>query len=149
MKRMVFNRADGGVSIGGENEKAITAMTGSGGLIPRAGEPLTDAHRAYIQSYASNPAVQAILDRAEPLLEVDYEISKAVAIDGYPEPIVRANFEGKAFGGMTEDAARDALIAYHAEGVRVSVGAVTSYHYCEDTDLPTDRYFRNAWEWSD
>ena len=19
---------------------------------------------------------------------------------------------------------------------------------CEDTDLPTDRYFRNAWEWS-
>jgi len=20
---------------------------------------------------------------------------------------------------------------------------------CEDTDLPTDRYFRNAWEWSD
>ena len=20
---------------------------------------------------------------------------------------------------------------------------------CEDTDLPNDRYFRNAWEWSD
>jgi len=20
---------------------------------------------------------------------------------------------------------------------------------CEDTDLPTDRYFRNAWEWED
>jgi len=20
---------------------------------------------------------------------------------------------------------------------------------CEDSDLPTDRYFRNAWEWSD
>ena len=20
---------------------------------------------------------------------------------------------------------------------------------CEDTDLPADRYFRNAWEWSD
>ena len=20
---------------------------------------------------------------------------------------------------------------------------------CEDTDLPTDRYFRDAWEWSD
>ena len=20
---------------------------------------------------------------------------------------------------------------------------------CEDTDLPTDRYFRSAWEWSD
>jgi hypothetical protein len=20
---------------------------------------------------------------------------------------------------------------------------------CEDADLPTDRYFRNAWEWSD
>ena len=20
---------------------------------------------------------------------------------------------------------------------------------CDDTDLPTDRYFRNAWEWSD
>ena len=23
------------------------------------------------------------------------------------------------------------------------------YHIVEDTDLPTDRYFRNAWEWSD
>ena len=20
---------------------------------------------------------------------------------------------------------------------------------CEDTDIPTDRYFRNAWEWND
>ena len=22
-------------------------------------------------------------------------------------------------------------------------------HECEDTDLPSDRYFRDAWEWSD
>ena len=50
---------------------------------------------------------------------------------------------------MTEDAAMEALIAYHAQGIRVSVGAVTSYHWCEDADVPTDRYFRNAWTWSD
>ena len=24
-----------------------------------------------------------------------------------------------------------------------------AYHIVEDTDLPTDRYFRDAWEWSD
>jgi hypothetical protein len=27
--------------------------------------------------------------------------------------------------------------------------ALTLLAECEDTDLPTDRYFRNAWEWSD
>ena len=27
--------------------------------------------------------------------------------------------------------------------------ALTIVGECEDTDLPTDRYFRNAWEWSD
>ena len=30
---MVFNRADGGVSIAGSNDKAISAMTGEGGLV--------------------------------------------------------------------------------------------------------------------
>ena len=25
----------------------------------------------------------------------------------------------------------------------------TGYHIVETEDLPTDRYFRNAWEWSD
>jgi hypothetical protein len=149
MHRTVFKRADGGVSIGGDNSHIIAAMTSNGGLIPRASESISAAHLAYIQSYAANPAVQAILDRVEPLKELDYEIAKAVAIDGYPEPIARANFEGKAFGGLSESDAHDALAAYHAEGVRVSVGPVISYHHCEDTDLPSDRYFRNAWEWSD
>ena len=27
--------------------------------------------------------------------------------------------------------------------------ALTLAGECEHTDLPTDRYFRNAWEWSD
>ena len=27
--------------------------------------------------------------------------------------------------------------------------ALTVTAECEDTDLPSDRYFRNAWEWSD
>ena len=27
--------------------------------------------------------------------------------------------------------------------------ALTLMAECEDTDLPSDRYFRNAWEWSD
>ena len=27
--------------------------------------------------------------------------------------------------------------------------ALTIVGECDDTDLPTDRYFRNAWEWSD
>ena len=30
-----------------------------------------------------------------------------------------------------------------------SVPDGTTYHIVEDTDLPTDRYFRNAWTWSD
>ena len=27
--------------------------------------------------------------------------------------------------------------------------ALTLMAECEDTDLPSDRYFRNAWEWED
>ena len=27
--------------------------------------------------------------------------------------------------------------------------ALTLIAECEDSDLPSDRYFRNAWEWSD
>jgi len=36
-----------------------------------------------------------------------------------------------------------AVIAAGIEGHR----ALTLAGECEDTDLPSDRYFRNAWEW--
>ena len=38
-----------------------------------------------------------------------------------------------------------AAIAAGIEGHR----AMALTGECEDTDLPSDRYFRNAWEWSD
>lgn len=31
----------------------------------------------------------------------------------------------------------------------ISGHAPLEYHECDEDDLPADRYFRNAWEWSD
>ena len=152
MKHMVFERADG-ISIGGANIKIIAAMTGLGGLIPRASEPISPKHLEYIERYAvANPAVQAILDHrlTRPLIELDYEIAKSVAIDGIPEVIARECFEGKAFGGLTEDEAHRRLMARHAENVRITVGPVIASHLCEHTDLPGEydkSLFRAAWHW--
>jgi hypothetical protein len=36
-----------------------------------------------------------------------------------------------------------------ARVIAKSVPDGMTYHIVEHTDLPTDRYFRNAWEWSD
>ena len=48
-------------------------------------------------------------------------------------------------GGMTETEALTSLANSHAPNI---TGEYT-FQIIEDTELHTDRYFRNAWEWED
>ena len=57
----------------------------------------------------------------------------------------RSYVEAMAYGGLTEAEA----VAIFEAGACDSLGDCVSHAIIQDTDLPTDRYFRDAWEWSD
>ena len=73
---------------------------------------------------------------------INYEISKFVA-SGKSEDVIRPYMEAVANGGMTEAKAIDLIRA------KDEVANCQGCTVVEDTDLPTDRYFRDAWEWGD
>jgi len=149
--RIIFARANGGVSIH-DGGKKRTAMMADGGLRPGVERPLSDPHRAYMENLAAtDPAVQALLDHeaSRPLIELDYEISKSVGIDHIPEAIVRPMYEAEAFGGLTEAEALQVMADYIACVVAIQVSPVLSHHVVEEEDLPTNSYFRDAWEWEE
>ena len=78
---------------------------------------------------------------------IDYEINKWVNPPapevGLSSAIATAYINGIANGGMTESEAIDLIKA------KDTPSDCSECHIIEDSDLQTDRYFRNAWEWSD
>jgi len=79
--------------------------------------------------------------------KIDYEINKWVNPPapeaGLSSAIATAYINGIANGGMTEDQAID-IIRNKDQPADCS-----ECHIIDDSDLPTDRYFRNAWEWEE
>jgi hypothetical protein len=73
---------------------------------------------------------------------IDYEVGKFVAA-GKAEDIVRPYMEAVANGGVTEAQAIELIRAKNHQADCLGCTVI------EDTDLPTDRYFRDAWEWSE
>jgi hypothetical protein len=73
---------------------------------------------------------------------IDYEVAKFVA-GGTAEDVIRPYMNAVANGGITEVQAIDLIRA--KDDKADCLGCTT----IENTDLPTDRYFRNAWEWSE
>ena len=82
----------------------------------------------------------------------------AVPTGPYPLDIATEWVNAIASGGLSEDAAIDLLrrkyIARHGAPVDGEASGIVRRganqpRTIEDTDLPADRYFRNAWEWSD
>ena len=77
--------------------------------------------------------------------QIDYEVNKFVnppaPETGKADDIVRPYIEARARGGVTEAQAIDLI---NAKNDKSDCRGCT---VIEDTDLPTDRYFRNAWEW--
>jgi len=78
---------------------------------------------------------------------IDYEVGKFVNPSapevGKTDSIIRPYIEAIARGGVTEDRAIDLIRA------RSDFSDCLGCTVIEDTDLPSDRYFRNAWEWED
>ena len=67
-----------------------------------------------------------------------------------PLALVQEYTNAKINGGLTESAAIDLLQRMANVSIERSQGkACVARHQVEDTDLPSDRYFRDAWEWSD
>jgi hypothetical protein len=147
---LVFERVDGGISVTflADTDPTILAMVGNGGRMGPADDAISDAHRAFLVKHNGDSNIAAILSR-DNLREIDYEIAKSVAIDRIPEAIVRPFYEGKAFGGLTRTQAVNYLEAYYQETQRCVGLPCTACHRTDLDSLPSDRYFRNAWEWSD
>lgn len=67
-----------------------------------------------------------------------------------PLALVQEYTKAMIHGGLTESAAIDLL--QRMADVSVEQGqekACVARHQVDDADLPTDRYFRNAWEWEE
>ena len=73
---------------------------------------------------------------------IDYEIGKFVA-GGKSESVVRPFTTAVGKGGVSESEAIELIRAKDDKADCLGCTVI------EDTDLPSDRYFRDAWEWSD
>jgi len=75
--------------------------------------------------------------------KADWQAFLASKLGTPRELAIRRFEEAKVTGGLTETAALTAIMERDCRGFCECVGII------EDTDLPSDRYFRDAWEWSD
>ena len=71
---------------------------------------------------------------------INYEVGKFVA-GGKAEDIVLPYMEAVANGGVTEAQAIELINAKDDKANCLGCTVI------EDTDLPSDQYFRDAWEW--
>ena len=74
--------------------------------------------------------------------DIDYETTKQVS-GGIDEAVARRWAEACANGGLTEAEALELIRDRDAST------ATARTVFVKDADLPTDRTFRGAWEWSD
>ena len=129
MKFIVHRRNDHSVKIGMPSPTTLEAMTGSGGLIP------VDSMEKNIAGHMLTVDNQAEYDAGwEAFLEARKGTDRELAI--------RAWAEGIIYGGLTEEEALRRIYAKNTDADCVG------YELIENTDLP-DRYFRNAWAWSE
>ena len=75
--------------------------------------------------------------------KADWRAFLASKLGSARELAIRRFEEAKVRGGLTETAALTAIMERDCRDFCECVGII------EDTDLPSDRYFRDAWEWSD
>jgi len=129
-KKMVYIREDRTIAVGNPSSTAISALTGSGGLVREA-----NIEWEIAKHFIANDADAASC-------KANHVSFLAPHIGSAREVAVRAWVVGITRGGMTEGEALAALDAFSRPA------DCTSCEVVEDTDLPTDRYFRDAWEWS-
>ena len=85
--------------------------------------------RRYL-TYAANGvlAISQLDSQPDTLAKTLFELSRTTDLTTHFDPAIH-----------TLDAIADGISGHRALALTAE---------CEDTDLPTDRYFRDAWEWS-
>ena len=130
MKKICYRRADNSVVVGSPSPRIIGIVTGAGG---RVQPEEIDWEVAKFLIVVSNEAE----------FKADWAEFLRVRVGSTREVAVRAWVEALCYGGLTEAEALSRL------GAKNLPDDCVSHQVIEKTDLPTDRYFRNAWEWSD
>ena len=129
MKVIVYHRNDQSVKIGNLAPTTLPAMTGSGGLIS-------------VDSIEKNIAGHMLTVDTQTEYDAGWEAFLEARRGSDRELVIRAWVEGMARGGLTEEEAYRRLYAKNADADCVG------YELIEADALP-DRYFRNAWAWSE
>ena len=128
MKKLCYRRADNSIVIGSPSQEIMEIITGAGGLIR---PERIDREVAKFLIDVSN----------ETEFQADWVEFLRVRIGSAKEVAARAWVEGLCYGGLTEAAFLARVDAKDRPDDCVGCQIV------EDSDLPSDRYFRNAWEW--
>ena len=124
-------RLSDAISIGRVSEKVLAVMTGAGGAV-REDQIDREVAKFLIQDKDDEQLLKS---------SVSLLLEKRA---GPFEVAVRRFIEACCFGGLTEDEALMVIARKDAPET-----GLEHIEIIEDTDLPSDRYFRNAWEWSD
>ena len=133
MQRMCHQRENHAVSLSNWNRDLQRTMMGSGG-----GYPVGTNIEREIAKMLINATNESEFAADWPAF---LDARKGTA----RELVMRRFVEAVDSGGLTEIEARDAIV----DRTCLRLGDCVSHALVEDSDLPVDRYFRDAWEWSD
>jgi hypothetical protein len=131
MKVIVFLRDDNSVAISHISSVILDALTGSGEFI----------QESRIEQEIAKHLIGSDSD-SEKAYAVNWENFLTSKKGSDREIKARRFVEGLARGGLSESEAIVIMADFTIPD------DCTSYQIAEDTEIPTDRYFRNSWEWS-
>ena len=128
--KIIFSKDGGGIKISDQNPILISQMQTGGIFRPE------DVDREIAKHLAENEDDYAAL-------KLDAQAFHDSVVDRPRYAVVRRFVEACSAGGVSTADARQIIAAMFQKSGTTLVAEV------EDSDIPTDRYFRNAWEWSD
>ena len=128
--KIIFAKDDGGIKISDQNPVLIAQMETGGIFRPE------NIDREVAKHLAEN-------DDDYAALKLDAQAFHDSVVDRSRYAVVRRFVEACTVGGVSAADARQIIAAMFQKPGTTLVAEV------EDADIPTDRYFRNAWEWSD
>ena len=131
MKVIIYRRSDKSIIVGVTSEELIASLTGSGGLL----EPSTSLEKQIAKH------LMTVDNQAEFL--ADWEAFLTPLKGTAREQAIRKYLTFARDGGATEEE------AYNAVAEKDMPSEAVDYLVVEESTLPTERYFRNAWHWED
>ena len=131
MKVIIYRRSDNSISVGAIAEDLIASLTGSGGLL----EPSTSLEKQVAKH------LMTVDNQAEFL--ADWESFLTPFKGTAREQAIRNYLTFARDGGATEEE------AYNSIAGKDMPSDAVDYRVVEESEVPTDRTFRNAWEWEE